>query len=276
MRQVDRPAGLLGNFARVDSMNSADFVGRLDAMHMLEFFRTYKQETFALLGLRAGSTAADIGCGTGEDASAMHGLVGQSGSIVGFDLSDAMLAEARRRHSENETNLKFIRAQAGELGVAGETFDAVRADRVLTHVQEPAAVVREMARVLKPGGRIVISEPDMLGCWVTNRHREISDRIMREIAMSCRQPYIARDLYHCFLEAGISDVQLSLRPVAIADPEPVDNILGFRQTMDAMIQNGNLKIEEANLWFADFNDRRNRGYFLAGVTIFIVSGSKKL
>src|SRR5690349_13912923 len=170
MRQVDRPEGLLGNFAQVDSMNSADFVGRLDAMHMLEFFRTYKQETFALLGLRTGSTAADIGCGTGEDADAMRRLVGQSGSIVGFDLSDAMLAEARHRHYKNEPNIKFIRAPAGELGVAGETFDAVRADRVLTHVQEPAAVVREMVRVLKPGGRIVISEPDMLGCWVTNRH----------------------------------------------------------------------------------------------------------
>jgi hypothetical protein len=51
MSQTGRPSeGLLGNFARVDSTNSADLVGRLDAMHMLEFFRAYKQETFTLLG----------------------------------------------------------------------------------------------------------------------------------------------------------------------------------------------------------------------------------
>jgi ubiquinone/menaquinone biosynthesis C-methylase UbiE len=275
MSQTGRPSdGLLGNFARVDSTNSADLVGRLDAMHMLEFFRAYKQETFTLLGLGPGAVAADIGCGTGEDAYTMSQIVGKVGSVVGFDVSDAMLAEATHRHIKSQANLCFIQAPADDLGVGAETFDAVRADRVLTHVPDPAAAIKEMVRVLKPGGRIVISEPDMRGCWVTNRHRDISDRIMRTIAMSCRQPFIAQDLYHFFLDAGIAGVQLALRPVAIAEPEPVETILRFGATIEAMIRDGLLDTDEARLWLLDLDERRSRGRFLAGVTIFIVAGRK--
>ena len=123
---------------------------------MLEFFRAYKQETFALLGLQRGTVVADIGCGTGEDARNLAQIAGEAGSVVGFDISDEMLTVAEHRRNGSQANLRFIRAPADDLGVAGETFDAVRADRVLTHVPDPAAAIAEMARVLKPGGRLAV------------------------------------------------------------------------------------------------------------------------
>ena len=266
--------GLLGSFARVDAANPTDLVERLDAMHMLEFFRAYKQETFTLMGLRPGARVADVGCGTGEDARSLAELVGEGGTAVGFDMSDAMLSEARTRHVGSCDNLKFVRAAAEDLRVSEGSFDAIRADRVLTHVPDPAAAVKEMIRVLKPGGRIVVSEPDMLGCWATNRHHAITDRILRAIAMSCKQPFAARDLYHLFLDAGIVDAKLAVRSLAIADPAPVENILRFGAAVEAMLKEGQLTPEEAQLWFSDFDERRNRGRFLAGVTMFIVAGHK--
>src|SRR4051812_44986622 len=98
MPNTDRmPEGMLGSFADVDKADPDDLVERLDTMHGLDFFRSYKEETFELMRLRPGSAVADVGCGTGEDAWRLLDLVGESGRVVGYDMSDAMLEEAAKR-----------------------------------------------------------------------------------------------------------------------------------------------------------------------------------
>lgn len=266
--------GFLGNFANVDQVNSADFVGRLDTMHALDFFRAYKRETFALMQIGPGDRIADVGCGTGEDARQLAEVVGTSGRVVGFDTSEAMLKEARTRHHTGMPNLQFVRSSADHLKAESASFDAIRADRVLTHVPDVAGALREMVRVVKPGGRVVVSEPDMPGCWMNNAHQAITTRILQAIAHSCAQPFAARDLYHGFQDAGLADVRLILRTVALTDPQSADNILKFGSAIEAMIARGNLSAEEAGLWRAEFEDRRRTGRFLAGATIFIAVGLK--
>lgn len=264
----------LGSFSRVDATNAEDMVARLDTMHMLDFFRAYKTETFSLMNLKAGTKAADIGCGTGDDALSIAGRVGESGMSVGFDISEAMLIEARKRHGAGRENLHFFAGAADALPVPAESFDAVRGDRVLTHVADVAAALKEMVRVLKPDGRLVISEPDMRGCWVASDHHAITDRVMQAIAASCRQPSIGRDLYHHFLDAGLDDVSLALRSVAIADPSAVERILKFRATVDTLVDEGALTEQDAELWLGEIEQRGRSNRFLAGVTIFIVDGRK--
>jgi ubiquinone/menaquinone biosynthesis C-methylase UbiE len=264
----------LGNFANVDQADPADLVGRLDTMHGLEFFRTYKKETFALMQLAPGSHAADVGCGTGEDARHLAELVGENGGVVGFDVSEAMLKEARVRKSGSFANLKFVHSSAEKLKFESNVFDAIRADRVLTHVPDTSGALREMVRVVKPGGRVIVSEPDMPGCWVTNQHHAITDRIMKAIAESCVHPYVARDMYHHFWDAGLIDIRLILRSVALVDPDPVEKILKFSAAIEAMIAAEELSSDEAALWMSEFEERRKADRFLGGVTIFIVSGVK--
>lgn len=266
--------GFLGNFANVDQTNPADLVGRLDTMHALEFFRAYKRETFSMMQLGAAASAADVGCGTGEDARQMAELVGKAGRVVGFDISEAMLKEARSRHDASMPNLQFIQSSANDLKAPSASFDAIRADRVLTHVPDTMGALREMFRVVKAGGRVVVSEPDMLGCWVNNAHHATSARILQAIAHSCESPFAARDLYHHFQDAGLVDVRLILRSVALTDPQSADNILKFGTAIETMIEKGKLGAEEARLWLADFDERRRTGRFLGGATIFIVAGVK--
>lgn len=270
-----KPQGFLGNFANVDQADATELVGRLDTMHALEFFRAYKRETFSLMQLGAQACAADVGCGTGEDARRLAELVGEGGCVVGFDISEAMLNEARGRHGAAKPNLKFTQSAAAALDAPSASFDAVRADRVLTHVPDTAAALREMIRVVKPGGRVVVSEPDMLGCWVNNTHHATSARILQAIAHSCEQPFAARELYHLFQDAGLIDVRLLLRPVALTDPQAADNILRFGAAIGAMVEKGRLSAEEAQLWLADFEERRRTGRFLGGATIFIAVGATR-
>jgi hypothetical protein len=114
----------------------------------------------------------------------------------------------------------------------------------------------------------------MPGCWVTNQHHAITERIMKAIAQSCVHPYVARDMYHHFRDVGLVDIRLILRSVALVDPDPVEKILKFGAAMETMIAAGELCADEAALWLSEFNERRNCNRFLAGVTIFIVSGTK--
>jgi ubiquinone/menaquinone biosynthesis C-methylase UbiE len=264
---------LLGNFASVDQADTADLVDRLDTMHTLDIFRSYKRETFDLMRLGPGSHAADLGCGTGEDARRMLDIVGPAGGITGFDMSAAMLAEAGARHGD-AARLRFVSSSADRLDAPDASFDAIRADRVLTHVPDTDAALREMVRVVKPGGRVVVSEPDMPGCWVTNKHHGVSMRVLQVIAESCVQPYLARELYHGFLDAGLTDVTLLLRPLVVYEPEAAANILKFDGAMRSMIGEGQLDPAEAQDWLADFEERRRSGRFMAGVTIFIAAGTK--
>lgn len=262
---------LLGGFARVDDSTSRQFASRLDAMHALEFFKAYKRQTFALMRIGGGSRVGDIGCGTGEDAKNLSELVGVHGHVTGFDLSEAMLSEAKSRYA-NVHNLAFVLSDADRVDAPTASFDAVRLDRVLTHVPDIPAVFAELRRIVKPGGRIVISEPDMPGVWQSSRHPQLSAKIFRAIADSCAQPYAARDLYHAFSDAGLIEVELHLHSAAIADPSAAETTLNFEATIKSMLAVGSLTTEQSALWINEFEEQRRRARFLGGITVFVVSG----
>lgn len=242
-------------------------------MHELASFQAYKAETFQLLNLTAGSKVADVGCGTGDDVRKLASLVGPRGLAVGYDASEAMLQEAAARHGALE-GVRFERADIEALGAADGAFDAVRADRVLIHVRDPATALREMLRVLRPGGRIIVCEPDMPGCWVAARDSEMSELLMARIAGSCAHPYIARNLYAQFRELGLQDVQLAIKTVTAFTPDSIEQTLRVTQVLGAMVQGGAVSQERAADWAADVAERGRTGRFVAGLSVMVASGTK--
>lgn len=263
----------LGDFAQVDRADSDDLVKRLDAMHALDAFRAYKKVTFDLLRLAPGARTADVGCGTGDDVRSLLDRVGPEGEAVGFDLSEAMLAQARARHAGIQ-GIRFAAAHSDGLDATDAYFDGIRADRVLIHVPIPASTLKEMLRVTRPGGRIVISEPDMPGCWAASDDYGTTDRVMREIANSCRHPYLARDLWAMFKDAGLDDVSLTVKPVTAFDPVSVGRILDFSGVVTSMVTRGLLGQDEAAVWAASLAERGRTGRFVVGVNIIIAAGTK--
>lgn len=109
-------------------------------------------------GLRPGAEVLECGCGLGNSSS----LLSRRGfSVTGTDFSGQFIAEARRRHPEGP-GLRFMTADAAQLPFPGSSFDLVCSALLLEHVPDVEAVLREMARVLRPGGRLVISMPSFL------------------------------------------------------------------------------------------------------------------
>ena len=109
------------------------------------------------LNIPAGGIALDVGCGPGSVTASLARAVGSDGLTLGVDISESMLARAVR--AESGPQIAFLRADAQRLPLRDATVDAVVCIAVLQLVPDPVAALAEMARVLKPGGRLAAVVP---------------------------------------------------------------------------------------------------------------------
>ncbi|KJS21291.1 MAG: hypothetical protein VR72_11085 [Clostridiaceae bacterium BRH_c20a] len=110
-------------------------------------------------GLKEGGHGLDVCCGTGELAFKMAKLVGKTGNISGLDFSENMLAVAKEKLAVSDAkNINFVQGDALELPFEDNSFDAATNGFALRNVTDIPKAIREMARVVKPGGKVVCLE----------------------------------------------------------------------------------------------------------------------
>jgi ubiquinone/menaquinone biosynthesis C-methylase UbiE len=160
--------------------SAADPVEYLRRFSALPGVAKYKSCSIDSMQLQAGMRVLDVGCGLGGDLLSMASrVVGSSssssseaeGQVVGIDSSAELIKLAQQQHEEAEDghapahgSVSLQVADAYRLPFADASFDAVHEGRVLQHLTDPGdatrPVIREMLRVLRPGGRLVVGGPD--------------------------------------------------------------------------------------------------------------------
>ncbi len=129
------------------------------------------------LGLREGARVLDAGCGTGRALPPLRDAVGPSGTVLGADLTPAMLEAAVQAGRDADGHL--LLADVAALPVRSESLDAVFAAGLIAHLPNPAENLRELARVVRPGGTLALFHPIGRAALAARQGRQITPEDLR-------------------------------------------------------------------------------------------------
>ena len=158
----------------------------------------------AVADLQHGDTVLDLGSGSGTDVLLSARRVGPAGTAYGLDMTDEMLDLARQNAANaGVTNVEFVKGYLEDLPLAAGSVDVVISNCVINLSGDKAAVIREAARVLKPGGRLavsdVIADPDM----------DAATRADMAASTGCIAGALTRDEFEAALrDAGLADIEI--------------------------------------------------------------------
>jgi len=185
----DDPAGRM---VEMDSEEYFDGVSeRWDDMRSSFFSDNVREVVLERARLEPGTTAADLGAGTGFIT---RGLIRSGLRVIAVDQSQAMLDEMKRKFMER-SEIDYRVAGPGKIPIADAEVDYVFANMFLHHVEDPGAMIREMARTVKPGGRVTISDLD-----------EHDHEFLRTEQKDRWLGFDRKDIERRFLDAGLKNV----------------------------------------------------------------------
>ncbi len=229
--------------------------------------RAYKALAADELDVRPGHAVADLGCGPGTDLPALARKTGPLGSVIGLDQDPEAVARARERVAALPV-VSVHHADMHRTGLPSRSVDRLLTDRALQHVADPAGVLREVHRLLRPDGRAVFSEPD----WdtlaidypdlaVPRAYRQfVVDRIVRN---AC----IGRQLGGLAEQSGLAVRRVTGFTHVFRDAMAADRVLGFQRVTERAVSAGYLDAATADRWLESLISQP----FFASVTLFLVT-----
>jgi SAM-dependent methyltransferase len=214
----------------------------------------------------------DMGCGTGVAARTIAKRAGFRGQVTGVDLSPMFIDTATRRAREEgiSTRVRFAVGDTRSLAMPEQSFDAIVAHTLLTHVEDPIAILDTARRLLRPGGVIAVFDVDWMSLEFDGGHDDLpalehypqpgiyfaQPRLIRRMSTFARQAglQIANSRGYVFTELGKADYWVG----------------GFPGLSSELAAAGFVTEAQAAAWVATMTKASDAGEFFGSVTYYAV------
>jgi SAM-dependent methyltransferase len=252
--------------AGIDAARARELAGRLElrakSLDEIEARAAYLD----LLGVKAGERVLDIGCGSGVVTRDIARRVGPAGRAVGIDPSPQFLAVARElaQAAGLGGQVEFREGSALHLPFPDGSFDVAVVVTVLSHTPGGENAIAEMARVVRPDGRVGVFDLDTDMTTVTHPDRPLTRRIVAAASDSTAvDGWLARRLPLLFAHAGLVDVRV--RGFFPLETDPRGFYAGMMErAVETAVTAGAITEAERRRWLDALRAEQARGPVIAG------------
>lgn len=265
MTADSRPTSAFNAENMSDSMTGR-LVGALDAQAASPGVQRLRAWAHAGLVARPGERALDVGAGTGSETQVLAAAVGRDGEAIGVEPNAGLRAVAEQRAAEAGSAARFVDGDALALPLGDAEADAVWCERVFQHLAEPGRAAAEVARVLRPGGRVVLLDTD----WATTILHPGEPDVVAALA-SCAMaaaanPYAGRRLLGDLTGAGLAVDDIGSQAL-VQDHRTVTWPI-VRMMAETALRRELITAEQRDALYADLAAAAEQGALHMSVTMF--------
>jgi ubiquinone/menaquinone biosynthesis C-methylase UbiE len=270
MTNTIKPFDVYGNTQNLDDAVLDAVATRLESRGKHPIFQQMLYEYLEFIKIDELHAVLDLGCGTGFTGREIARRHYFKGTVLGIDISSQLVEHATRLASEEGVNnrIHFRVGDSRSLDLENDSFDAVIAHTLISHLTDPETLIEEMIRLVKPGGLVVIFDGDYASLTFSNpdaqRGKAMDDLVIGSIVT---QPRILRQLPLLLTTAGLQIVQAFAYVVAdigkadfwAASVESMRKLLPAAKTMTAA---------EAAAWAEERNRESAKETFFASCNYY--------
>jgi SAM-dependent methyltransferase len=248
----------------------------MDATSRWEATRRLRAWEREQLALDDGQRLLDVGCGLGEAALALAEDLGDDGEVVGVDVSAEMIRVARAKARTARCRVRFAVGDACALVEPDDAFDVVRSERMLQWLADPVAAVAEMARVMRPGGRISLIDTDWSTFAIDVGDDDLAKRVRKTMrAERSRPSNIGRRLRDLVSVAGFAPLAGTEATQTWTawnpDESPAPNGCFSMQSLgDELVDADQLAPADRDAFVSTIHQAAFRGQFWMALTMYAV------
>jgi ubiquinone/menaquinone biosynthesis C-methylase UbiE len=195
----------IGGFTQPDT-SPEYFINFLSLLDGQDGIKNIRAQAAKRMNLAAGQKVLDLGCGIGGATFPIADAVGPGGLAVGVDISSAMV-EAARKRAGNRAGVDFRVGDATAIPFPDKFFHSARCERVFLYLPDRLAALKEMMRVVKPGGRICLVDTEIDSTAIYSKNPKLTRKMTSLITASMPNGNSGRELPAFARQAGLRDVQ---------------------------------------------------------------------
>lgn len=244
---------------------------RLESRGKHPRFIAMMDEYLAAMRIDSAATVLDLGCGTGVVSRAIARRKGFAGRVTGIDRSPYLIAAASRFAAGEGVSgvVEFRSGDSQSLELRPGAFDAVVAHTLISHVEDQRAVMKEIARVVKPGGRVGVFDGDYAsmtygGSDDPAKAKAIDETIINALVTN---PRVMREMPQLLLEVGLSlDAAFGY---VVADIGKADFMApGLQSMLRVLPRSGAMTESEARTWVESMMRRSDQGIYFGAINFY--------